>query len=179
MRKCLSCKGAKTYIATISFSACVQTFAGVLSNAKLQEAFWETKYDATKGLKHAMNVRFTPITNAIMAEKTLFERIIDREIPATIVHEDAHCVAFRDVAPKSPTHILIVPRKPIISLAHLEPEDAPIIGHLFLVAKQLAEQEGLTNGYRTVFNCGADAGQTVFHLHLHLMGGRDFAWPPG
>jgi len=114
-----------------------------------------------------------------MAAKTLFQRIMDGEIPAEIVYEDEICIAFRDIAPKAPTHILVVPRKPIPRLDVLTPEDAPIIGHLFLAAKQIAANEGLVNGYRTVFNCGEDAGQTVFHLHLHLMGGRSFAWPPG
>lgn len=108
-----------------------------------------------------------------MSEKTLFERIIAREIPATIVHEDSICIAFRDIAPVATTHILIVPRKPIPSLMQIEPEDAPMLGHLFLVAKQLAETEGIhESGFRTVFNCGEDAGQTVFHLHLHLIGGQ-------
>ena len=114
-----------------------------------------------------------------MEKKTLFQRIMEREIPAQIVHEAEWGIAFRDIAPKAPTHLLIVPRKPIPSLDALMPEDASVVGHLFVVAKQLAAAEGLTNGYRTVFNCGQDAGQTVFHLHLHLMGGRSFAWPPG
>lgn len=114
-----------------------------------------------------------------MAEKTLFEKIADREIPADLVHEDDHCIAFRDINPQAPTHILIVPRKPIPTLDDLEIEDQKIVGHLFLVAKKLAAKEGLLSGYRTVFNCGEDAGQTVFHIHLHLLGGRTLAWPPG
>jgi histidine triad (HIT) family protein len=114
-----------------------------------------------------------------MSEKTLFQRIMDREIPANIVYEDEQCIAFRDIAPIAPTHILIVPRKPISSLDAVVPEDKALIGHLFIVAQQLAAQEGLSNGYRTVFNCGEDAGQTVFHLHLHLLGGRKFTWPAG
>lgn len=114
-----------------------------------------------------------------MAEKTLFQKIADREIPATLVHEDDRCVAFRDLHPQAPTHILIVPRKPIPSLTDVEAEDAALIGHLFVVARKVAEQEGLTNGYRTVFNAGRDAGQSVDHLHLHLLGGRKLTWPPG
>ena len=114
-----------------------------------------------------------------MSEKTLFQRIMDREIPANIVYEDEQCIAFRDIAPIAPTHILIVPRKPISSLDAVVPEDKALIGHLFIIAQQLAAQEGLNNGYRTVFNCGEDAGQTVFHLHLHLLGGRKFTWPAG
>lgn len=114
-----------------------------------------------------------------MAEKTLFEKIADREIPATLVHEDAQCVAFRDIDPKAPTHILIVPRKPIPSLDDLSADEEQLIGHLVLVAADLARQEGLGGGYRTVFNCGPDAGQSVDHIHLHLLGGRHLAWPPG
>ena len=114
-----------------------------------------------------------------MSEKTLFQRIADREIPADIVFEDDLCIAFRDIAPKAPTHILIVPRKPIPTLDDLEEEDEQLIGHLFLVAKQVAQTEGLSNGYRTIFNCGREGGQEVHHLHLHVMGGRQMLWPPG
>ncbi|MEZ4700693.1 MAG: histidine triad nucleotide-binding protein [Rhodothermales bacterium] len=114
-----------------------------------------------------------------MSEKTLFEKIADREIPATIVYEDEHSFAFRDIHPQAPTHILIVPRKPIPSLDHLDAADEALVGHLFTVARQLAAEEGLVDGYRTVFNCGPGAGQTVFHLHLHLLGGRPLTWPPG
>ncbi len=114
-----------------------------------------------------------------MAEKTLFQKIADREIPATIVYEDALCVAFRDIDPKAPTHILVVPRKPIPSLNDLTENDEQLVGHLHVVAAQLAKKEGLSGGYRTVFNCGPDAGQSVDHIHLHLLGGRHLAWPPG
>lgn len=114
-----------------------------------------------------------------MPEKTLFQKIADREIPADIVFEDDLCIAFRDINPQAPTHILIVPRKPIPTLNDLQEGDEPLVGHLFLVARDLAAREGLKNGYRAVFNCGDDAGQTVFHIHLHLLGGRSLSWPPG
>ena len=114
-----------------------------------------------------------------MSEKTLFQKIADKEIPADLVHEDEFCIAFRDINPQAPTHILVVPRKPIPTLDDLEEEDAGLVGHLFLVAQQLARQEGLTEGYRTVFNCGEQAGQTVYHIHLHVLGGRQMNWPPG
>jgi len=114
-----------------------------------------------------------------MAEKTLFQKIADKEIPADIVYEDDQCIAFRDINPQASTHILIVPRKPIPTLNDLTTEDETTVGHLFLVAKDIAAQEGLSNGYRTVFNCGEDGGQTVYHIHLHLLGGRPLAWPPG
>ncbi len=113
------------------------------------------------------------------AEKTLFERIIDREIPATIIFEDDHCIAFRDINPQAPVHVLIVPRRPIPSIDDLTPDDKDLVGHLLLTARQIARDEGLTDGYRTVFNCGSDGGQSVDHLHLHLLGGRKLKWPPG
>ena len=114
-----------------------------------------------------------------MAEKNIFQRIIDREIPADIVYEDEHCLAFRDVAPQAPTHVLLVPKKPIPSLAQLTDDDAPLAGHLVLTAAALAERLGLTGGYRLAVNCGPDGGQTVDHLHFHLLGGRAMQWPPG
>ena len=114
-----------------------------------------------------------------MAEKTLFQQIEAGDIDADVVHEDDQCFAFRDINPQAPTHILIVPRKPIPSLDDLEAADEQMVGHLFLVAQQLAAQEGVAGGYRTVFNCGEAAGQSVDHLHLHLLGGRAMKWPPG
>ena len=108
---------------------------------------------------------------------TLFTKIIRREIPAEIVYEDEHCVAFRDINPKAPVHVLIVPRQEIAGLSSL-PEEGD---HKYLLnaAGKIAEQEGLVNGYRLVFNQGLDAGQTVDHLHAHLLGGRPMSWPPG
>ncbi len=112
-------------------------------------------------------------------EKTIFKRIIDGEIPADIVHDDEQCLAFRDANPQAPTHVLIIPRREIASLDQLTDEDEQLIGHLFVVARKLAGQLGLANGYRTVINCGADGGQSVDHLHVHLLGGRKLTWPPG
>ncbi len=114
-----------------------------------------------------------------MSEKTLFERIIDREIPATIIYEDDRCLAFRDINPQAPTHVLVVPRKPIPSLDDVADDEAALAGHLLLVARKLAADEGLTDGYRVVINCGRDGGQSVDHLHVHLLGGRKLKWPPG
>ena len=114
-----------------------------------------------------------------MSKKTLFERIIDREIPATIIYEDDHCIAFRDINPQAPTHVLVVPRKPIPSLDDVADDEAALAGHLLLVARKLAADEGLTGGYRVVINCGSDGGQSVDHLHVHLLGGRKLKWPPG
>ena len=113
-----------------------------------------------------------------MADKTLFQQIADGDIPADIVYQDDRAVAFRDIAPVADTHVLVVPRKPIPRADAVEPEDEALVGHLFTVARRVAEQEGLSD-YRLVVNNGAGAGQTVFHLHVHLIGGRDLAWPPG
>jgi histidine triad (HIT) family protein len=112
--------------------------------------------------------------------KTLFEQIIARELPAAIVYEDDLVVAFRDIKPQAPTHVLIVPRKPIPRLAEVAPEDQQVLGHLLLKAAEVANKLGLTqSGYRLVFNNGADAGEAVPHLHCHILGGRHLGWPPG
>jgi len=114
----------------------------------------------------------------MVAENCLFCRIVRGEIPATIVAQNAHCVAFRDINPQAPTHVVIVPREHVASLN--EAKDAAMIGELALMAAGIARSEGIAErGYRTVFNTNADAGQTVFHLHLHLIGGRAMGWPPG
>src|SRR5688500_18156400 len=111
--------------------------------------------------------------------KTIFKRIIDREIPADILYEDYRAMAFRDVNPQAPTHVLIIPKEEIASLASACDGDSPLLGHLLTVARQLAKQLGLANGYRVVINAGPDGGQSVDHLHLHLLGGRQLKWPPG
>ena len=113
-----------------------------------------------------------------MAE-TIFAKIIRREIPAKIEYEDDRCLAFHDVAPQAPVHLLVIPKEPISSLAAVSDDDSPLLGHLVRVATQLAVQLELTNGYRLVINCGPDGGQSVDHLHLHLLGGRSLSWPPG
>lgn len=114
-----------------------------------------------------------------MANPTIFERIIAREIPAQIVYEDDLCLAFRDIKAQAPTHVLLIPRKPIPTPGDLTPADQALAGHLLLTAGKLAQQLGLTGGYRIVINAGDDAGQTVPHLHLHILGGRQLGWPPG
>jgi histidine triad (HIT) family protein len=113
------------------------------------------------------------------ASDTLFGKIIRKEIPADIVYEDNLCMAFRDIAPQAPVHILVIPKQAIACLADAEPQDHALMGHLLLVVKRVAEQVGLTNGYRTVINTGVDGGQTVYHLHIHILGGRPMHWPPG
>ncbi|MFZ9941082.1 MAG: histidine triad nucleotide-binding protein [Luteolibacter sp.] len=115
-----------------------------------------------------------------MQEKTLFEKIRDREIPADIVHEDDHCLAFRDISPQAPVHILVVPKKPIPRVAAASSDDATLLGKLLLAASTIATQQGIAeSGFRLVINNGRDGGETVPHLHIHLMGGRPLDWPPG
>ncbi|HIK29690.1 MAG: histidine triad nucleotide-binding protein [Oscillatoriaceae bacterium SKW80] len=112
-------------------------------------------------------------------QETIFSKIIRREIPADIVYEDDLALAFRDINPQAPVHILVIPKKAIAKLSDAQPEDQALMGHLLLTAKGVAEQVGLTNGYRIVINNGNDGGQTVYHLHLHILGGRQMKWPPG
>jgi histidine triad (HIT) family protein len=110
----------------------------------------------------------------------LFCKIGAGEIPAQIIHETDETIAFRDINPQAPVHALIIPRRHIASINHLEEGDAGIVGKLFLAAREIAESEGFAEpGYRVTMNCNAAAGQTVFHIHLHLLGGREFTWPPG
>ncbi len=113
------------------------------------------------------------------SNNTIFGKIIRKEIPADIVYEDNLVLAFRDVNPQAPVHILVVPKQSIAQLADAESQDHALMGHLLLTVKRVAVQEGLTNGYRVVINTGEEGGQTVDHLHLHLLGGRSMNWPPG
>ncbi len=110
---------------------------------------------------------------------TIFARIINKEIPTDIIYEDDQCVAFRDVNPQAPVHFLVVPRKPIAGLQDLTAGDEGLVGHIHGVITRLAEQEGIAEGYRVVTNSGSSAGQSVFHLHFHVLGGRPMRWPPG
>jgi histidine triad (HIT) family protein len=109
----------------------------------------------------------------------LFCKIARKEIPADIVYEDDDVLAFRDIRPQAPVHVLVIPKRHIASLADLTQEDKDVMGHVTLVASRLARDLGVSEGYRVVINCGKDAGQTVFHIHMHLLGGRSLGWPPG
>jgi histidine triad (HIT) family protein len=111
--------------------------------------------------------------------ETIFSKIIRREIPADIVYEDELTLAFKDVNPQAPVHILVIPKKVIPKLAVAEDGDTALLGHLLQTAKKVAEQAGLEKGYRVVINTGEDGGQTVHHIHLHVLGGRQLSWPPG
>jgi len=110
---------------------------------------------------------------------TLFGKIIRREIPANIVYEDDLCLAFRDINPQAPTHLLIIPKKEIVKLSDADAGDQALLGHLMLTAGKIARQLGVGDAFRLVVNNGAEAGQSVFHLHLHLLAGRELRWPPG
>ncbi len=111
--------------------------------------------------------------------ETIFAKIIRREIPADIVYEDDRCLAFRDVNPQAPVHILIIPKQPMARLVDAVEDDAALLGHLMLAANKVALDQGIGNAFRLVVNNGAGVGQSVFHLHLHVLGGRSFTWPPG
>lgn len=117
--------------------------------------------------------------NTMSETDTIFGKIIRREIPADIVYEDELALAFRDIQPQAPVHILVIPKQPIAKLSDAESQDHRLMGHLLLTAKRVADQAGLADGYRVVINTGADGGQTVDHLHLHILGGRSMQWPPG
>jgi histidine triad (HIT) family protein len=114
-----------------------------------------------------------------MMTDNIFQKIIDRQIKADIIYEDDRCLAFRDINPQAPVHVLIIPRKVIATHDAIQEVDRELLGHLHLVAVKLAGQLGLQSGYRLVLNCRESAGQTVPHLHMHLLGGRDMHWPPG
>ena len=120
-----------------------------------------------------------PTSSAINMTDTIFSKIIDKEIPADIVYEDEKCLAFRDVNPQAPIHILIIPKQSIAKIADSQIEDCEILGHLLFTAGEIARQEGCGDAFRLVIKNGADAGQTVFHLHVHLLAGRPLSWPPG
>lgn len=116
----------------------------------------------------------------LMPDKTLFEKIRDREIPAQFIYEDELCMAFRDISPQAPTHILVVPKRVIPRIGMAQGEDGDLLGHLLLVVGRVARDQGIAeSGYRVVMNHGPDGGETVPHLHIHLLGGRPLAWPPG
>ena len=111
--------------------------------------------------------------------KTIFKKIIDGEIPAEIVHEDDHCLAFNDIAPQAPIHILVIPKKEITNLNAIGSEDLPLVGHIFAAIQKITRDLGVEQSYRLISNCGEDAGQTVHHLHFHILAGRPLKWPPG
>jgi len=114
-----------------------------------------------------------------MNQETLFTKIINREIPADIVYEDELTLAFKDISPQAPFHVLIIPKKAIATINDIKTEDTELIGQLYLVAAKLAKQEGFADsGYRVVMNCNDDGGQTVYHIHLHMLAGKEMGWPP-
>lgn len=114
-----------------------------------------------------------------MSEKTLFTKIIEREIPADIIYEDDTCIAFNDINPQAPLHALVVPKKPVPKVSDASTDDEQILGHLLRTAAAVARERGCGDAFRLVVNNGVEAGQTVFHVHVHVLGGRALSWPPG
>jgi len=112
-------------------------------------------------------------------ETTIFDKILDGSIPATFIHQDDKCVAFNDVAPQAPVHFLVIPRKRISMIEKAEDGDGELLGHLMLTARKVAKEQGLEKGYRVVINNGVEGCQSVYHLHIHVLGGRQLNWPPG
>ncbi|XP_010790143.1 histidine triad nucleotide-binding protein 2, mitochondrial isoform X3 [Notothenia coriiceps] len=131
-----------------------------------------TKSDEVRLAEEASNKYGSPAP-------TIFSKVIDKSIPADIIYEDEKCLAFRDISPKAPVHFLVIPRVPIPRISEAKDDDAELLGHLLIVAKTVAKQESLTEGYRVVINDGKHGAQSVYHLHLHVLGGRQLAWPPG
>lgn len=119
-------------------------------------------------------------SNTPPSNPTIFSKIIAKEIPAKIVHEDEHCLAFHDIQPQAPVHVLLIPKKPIRSMAEVTAADSSLLGHLMVTASKIAKDLGLAeDGFRVVANTNQHGGQTVYHLHFHILGGRPMAWPPG
>jgi histidine triad (HIT) family protein len=114
-----------------------------------------------------------------MTEETLFTKIINRQIPADIVYEDEHCIAIRDINPQAPVHLLLIPKKPIDRLSNAQAGDQALLGHLMLAVGRITRELKIDDAFRLAVNNGADAGQSVFHLHLHILAGRALKWPPG
>lgn len=114
-----------------------------------------------------------------MSEKTLFQKIMEGEIPGKFLHQDDQCVILRDIDPQAPVHLLVIPRKPIPRVAEASEDDQAVLGHLLLVARKMAKKENLDGGFRIVINNGKDGGESVPHLHVHVLGGRSLQWPPG
>lgn len=123
----------------------------------------------------------SPVTRHLSLKNMscLFCRIIEGEIPATKLYEDESCIAFRDINPQAPTHVLVIPRKHIASIKDMTVDDETLLGHVLMVCGEVAKQENLEDGFRTVINTGEGVGQSVFHIHAHVLGGRPMAWPPG
>ncbi|KAM9394138.1 putative HIT-like protein isoform 2-T2 [Pholidichthys leucotaenia] len=113
------------------------------------------------------------------AAPTIFSKVIDKSIPADIIYEDEKCLAFRDISPQAPVHFLVIPKVPIPRISAAKDEDVEVLGHLLIVAKNVAKQEALNDGYRVVINDGKHGAQSVYHLHIHVLGGRQMSWPPG
>jgi len=146
----------------------------------LYTSFQKTKLNHTNQVFRKMSDEVAAAQKASpSAAPTIFDKIIDKTIPADIIYEDELCLAFRDIQAQAPTHFLVIPKKRISMLSTAEEDDKMLLGHLMLAAQRVAKQEKLDNGFRLVVNNGSDGAQSVYHLHLHVMGGRQMGWPPG
>ncbi|XP_076006979.1 putative HIT-like protein Synpcc7942_1390 isoform X2 [Genypterus blacodes] len=162
----------------ILFSLSVAEFSGELPGCAVHAEFRHperplcTKSDEVQLAKEASK-------RYVSAAPTIFSKVIDKSIPADIIYEDDKCLAFRDISPQAPVHFLVIPRLPIPRISEAKDDDAELLGHLLVVAKNVAKKESLAEGYRVVINDGQHGAQTVYHLHIHVLGGRQMMWPPG
>ncbi|XP_063770271.1 adenosine 5'-monophosphoramidase HINT2 [Pseudophryne corroboree] len=160
---------------------CVGTFRSsmVLAEGLKQKCAQQQRpYCASDGI-HSDEVERARQAATLRKSPTIFSKIIDRSLPADIIYEDDKCLAFRDVAPQAPVHFLVIPKTPITRISQVTAGDTELLGHLLVTASRLAQEEGLSDGYRIVINDGQQGAQSVYHLHLHVIGGRQMKWPPG
>lgn len=147
--------------------------------SSLSFSFFTRYFDAFSALVNKLRQISAHVGDRMEGGDTIFGKIIRREIPSSIVFEDDQCLAFHDVSPQAPVHVLVIPKKPIAQLSKAEDDDSALLGHLMTVARKVAKQLNLDNGFRVIVNDGSDGAQSVYHLHLHIMGGRQMRWPPG
>ncbi|KAI4479188.1 hypothetical protein M0804_011327 [Polistes exclamans] len=154
-------------------------FLNLALNSSKRIVYSSAKLSINSALKRKMATEVEKAQTATPGGDTIFGKILRKEIPCNFIYEDDKCVAFNDINGQAPVHFLVIPRKPISQLSKADDEDEALLGHLMLVARKIAKQEGLDNGFRLVVNDGKDGAQSVFHLHLHVLGGRQMQWPPG
>ncbi|XP_014610716.1 PREDICTED: histidine triad nucleotide-binding protein 1 [Polistes canadensis] len=154
-------------------------FLNLALNSSKRIVYSSAKLSINSALKRKMATEVEKAQTATPGGDTIFGKILRKEIPCNFIYEDDKCVAFNDINGQAPVHFLVIPRKPISQLSKADDEDEALLGHLMLVARKVAKQEGLDNGFRLVVNDGKDGAQSVFHLHLHVLGGRQMQWPPG
>ncbi|XP_065353425.1 adenosine 5'-monophosphoramidase HINT1 [Cloeon dipterum] len=157
----------------------LQTYRLITGPAGLSSASRPVQWRFTPRCKTTMADEVNKAQQAAPEGDTIFGKIVRKEIPCEFLYEDEQCVAFNDISPQAPKHILVIPRKPISQLSKAEDSDEQLLGHLLLVARRVAKEQGLEKGFRLVVNDGKDGAQSVYHLHIHILGGRQMQWPPG